>query len=94
MTRTFPKRELFIILLVAFAGLVVLPCLNAFAPEGSSLHVSSFTLSIYGKYLTYAVLAVLRVPFAGLIALFVAIECESPALAGMPSALKGAAVAE
>ena len=57
MTRTFPKRELFIIGLFVLIGLVVLPCLNAFAPPDSALHVSSFTLSVYGKYLTYAVLA-------------------------------------
>ncbi len=57
MTRTFPKRELLIISLLALLGLVVLPCLNAFTAPGSALHVSTFTLSLYGKYLTYAVLA-------------------------------------
>lgn len=57
MTRTFAKRELLIISLLALIGLVVLPGLNAFAPPGSALHISSFTLSLYGKYLTYAVLA-------------------------------------
>lgn len=57
MTRTFPKRELLIIGILALIGLVVLPCLNAFTPPGSALHISTFTLSLYGKYLTYAVLA-------------------------------------
>jgi len=57
MTRTFPKRELLIISLLALIGLVVLPGLNAFTPETSALHISTFTLSLYGKYLTYAVLA-------------------------------------
>lgn len=57
MTRTFPKRELLIISLLALIGLVVLPCLNAFTPTESMLHISTFTLSLYGKYLTYAVLA-------------------------------------
>jgi len=57
MTRTFPKSELLIIGILALIGLVVLPCLNAFAAPGSALHISSFTLSLYGKYLTYAVLA-------------------------------------
>ena len=57
MTRTFSKSELLIISLLALIGLVVLPCLNAFAIPGSALHISSFTLSLYGKYLTYAVLA-------------------------------------
>lgn len=57
MTRTFPNRELLIISLLALIGLVVLPVLNAFTPETSALHISTFTLSLYGKYLTYAVLA-------------------------------------
>jgi urea transport system permease protein len=45
----------------AFAGLLllfVLPCLNAFTTEGSPLHVSGFQLSLWGKYITYAVLAI------------------------------------
>jgi len=58
MTRLFPKRELFWLGLVAFVGLVVLPGLNAFVPADKPLHVSSFTLSVYGKYLCYAVLAI------------------------------------
>src|SRR6266850_4161011 len=57
MTRLFPKRELFWLGLVAFVGLVVLPGLNAFVPADKPLHVSAFTLSLYGKYLCYAVLA-------------------------------------
>lgn len=57
MTRIFPKRELFFISLAGLVGLVVLPCLNAFAPPDSFFYISPFTLSVYGKYLTYAVLA-------------------------------------
>lgn len=57
MTRTFPKRELMIIVVLALIGFVVMPCLNAFTAPGSALHVSTFALSLYGKYLTYAVLA-------------------------------------
>src|ERR1041385_2232438 len=57
MARTFGKREVLIVSLVTLVGLVVLPCLNAFTPPESALHVSSFTLSLYGKYLCYAVLA-------------------------------------
>jgi urea transport system permease protein len=57
MARTFPKRELLIIGLLALIGLVVLPGLNAFTAPESALHISTFTLSLYGKYLTYAVLA-------------------------------------
>lgn len=44
--------------LFAFALLVlVLPSLNAFVPEGSFLHFSGFQLSLWGKYIAYAVLA-------------------------------------
>ncbi|HLP75778.1 MAG TPA: urea ABC transporter permease subunit UrtC [Candidatus Paceibacterota bacterium] len=57
MAHPFKKRELWIIGIAAFIGLVLLPGLNAFVPEGNALHVSTFTLSLYGKYLTYAVLA-------------------------------------
>jgi urea transport system permease protein len=57
MSHPFKKRELWLVGIAAFIALVLLPCLNAFVPENSSLHVSSFTLSLYGKYLTYAVLA-------------------------------------
>jgi urea transport system permease protein len=57
MSPAFPKRECLIVGLLAFIGLVLLPCLNAFTAPDSALHVSTFTLSLYGKYLTYAVLA-------------------------------------
>ncbi|MFO1475193.1 MAG: urea ABC transporter permease subunit UrtC [Verrucomicrobiota bacterium] len=38
--------------------LVLLPALNAFTPETSFLHVSNFTINLYGKYLCYALLAI------------------------------------
>lgn len=57
MAGTFSKREVVGVSTAAFIGLILLPCLNAFAPPESALHVSSFSLSLYGKYLTYAVLA-------------------------------------
>ncbi|HOP97591.1 MAG TPA: hypothetical protein PLK78_09140 [Verrucomicrobiota bacterium] len=55
--RSFSGRELWVLGLAALIGLVVVPCLNAFVPPGHPLHVETFTLSVYGKYLTYAVLA-------------------------------------
>ncbi len=58
MTCGIPKKELILVIIAAFIGLVVLPCLNAFTPVGSAFHVSSFSLSVYGKYLCYAVLAI------------------------------------
>src|ERR1051325_9487595 len=57
MARKFTNRELLIVGLIAFIGLVILPCLNAFLAPTSPLYVNTFTLSLYGKYLTYAVLA-------------------------------------
>ncbi|MCG8550802.1 MAG: urea ABC transporter permease subunit UrtC [Desulfobacterales bacterium] len=45
-------------LLVALAGAMVLvPVLNLMVPETSFFHVSTFTMSLWGKYLTYAILA-------------------------------------
>jgi urea transport system permease protein len=46
---------------VAIAALfliVILPSLNAWAPAASAFHVSDFTINLYGKYLSYAVLAI------------------------------------
>lgn len=43
---------------LALVFIVVLPCLNAFMPAGSVLHVSDFTINLYGKYLCYAILAI------------------------------------
>ncbi len=57
MAATIPKRELWLVALLAFIGLVLLPCLNAFVPPENPFHIGTFTLSLYGKYLTYAVLA-------------------------------------
>ena len=45
------------IALLSVIGLVILPCLNAFVPPENLFHVSNFSINIYGKYLSYAVLA-------------------------------------
>jgi len=37
---------------------VVVPILNLAVPEGSPLHLSTYTVTLLGKYLTYALLAV------------------------------------
>src|SRR6266446_10127494 len=57
MKRILTKRELVVIGIIAFIGIVVLPCLNAFVPKDSFFHVTSFAMSLYGKYLCFAVLA-------------------------------------
>ena len=49
-------RERWAFLAAAVLLVVVLPALNAL-PQGSSLRVSDFTLNLFGKYLTYAILA-------------------------------------
>jgi urea transport system permease protein len=57
MTPAFPRRETWLIVIAAFIGIVLLPCLNAFVPATSFFHVTNFSINIYGKYLCYAVLA-------------------------------------
>ncbi len=49
-------RERWTFLAAAVVLVVVLPALNAL-PQGSPLRVSDFTLNLFGKYLTYAILA-------------------------------------
>jgi ABC-type branched-subunit amino acid transport system permease subunit len=58
VTSTFSRREIMALVVASLVGLVVLPALNAFLPADHPLHVSSFGLSVYGKYLCYAVLAI------------------------------------
>jgi urea transport system permease protein len=56
-----PKRrrlEFILVGIAAFIILVVMPCLNAFAEPGSALHISNFTINLWGKYLCYGILAI------------------------------------
>jgi len=41
----------------AFITLVLLPCLYVFVPEGSALHVSAYTVTLVGKIMCYAIVA-------------------------------------
>lgn len=50
------RKEWILFGLAAVLGLVVIPALNGL-PLGHPLHLTSFTLSVWGKYLCYAVLA-------------------------------------
>jgi len=50
------KRETAALLIVAFVLVVVLPLLNMLPPS-SPFHVPNFTLNLFGKFLTYAILA-------------------------------------
>nr|WP_321402847.1 urea ABC transporter permease subunit UrtC [uncultured Desulfobacter sp.] len=45
------------LLLALGAAMVLVPVLNLMVPETSFFHVSTFTMSLWGKYLTYAMLA-------------------------------------
>jgi urea transport system permease protein len=56
--RMFSKQELAGVGAAALLMILVLPCLNAFTAGGSWLHISDFTITIYGKYLCYAMLAI------------------------------------
>src|SRR5581483_524911 len=58
MRRTATKFEMWSVAIAAVVMVVILPCLNAFPSESSPLHVSNFTITLYGKYLCYAILAI------------------------------------
>jgi urea transport system permease protein len=67
-----PKRELLAAGALAFVFLFLMPALNAWAPENSLLHVSNFTINVWGKYLAYGILAIsvdLLWGFTGLLSL-------------------------
>jgi len=44
--------------LAAVLMTVVLPCCNAFTPADNVFHLSDFSINLYGKYLSYAILAI------------------------------------
>jgi urea transport system permease protein len=58
MRRTSTPIEKWCDVVVVLLLLVVLPGLNALTPAGSFLHVSDFSINLYGKYLCYAILAI------------------------------------
>lgn len=58
MNKAFSKNEGVAILALSVLAIVVVPCLNAFTPVGSFLHISDFSINQWGQYLTLAILAV------------------------------------
>lgn len=46
-----------VLLQVLFALLILVPVANLWVPEGSAFHVSTYTVTLLGKYLCYALLA-------------------------------------
>ena len=77
MSKAFPLTRLidrggaiFLVLLGAFA--IAIPVLNLLVPAGSALHVSTYLVALFGKYLCYALLALsidLIWGFAGILSL-------------------------
>ncbi|NBV85461.1 MAG: urea ABC transporter permease subunit UrtC [Verrucomicrobia bacterium] len=55
---THTRREIIVAAVLATILLVVLPALNAWVPPGSALHISNFTINVWGKYLAYGILAI------------------------------------
>src|SRR6056297_591773 len=58
LTRPLRERSTQLFLGVLFTALVVVTFLHLFMPQDSALHVSAFTVTLLGKYLCYALLAV------------------------------------
>lgn len=57
-SRRASRLEFWGVAAAAILAIVVLPALNAYTPATSPLHVSDFTINLYGKYFSYAILAV------------------------------------
>jgi len=56
ITRLLDKASTtFLVLLAAFA--IAIPILNLLVPPGSALHVSTYLVALFGKYICYAILA-------------------------------------
>jgi len=56
--KTIFNRSSQVFLGVLLIATLVVTVLNQFVPQGSALHVSTYTVTLLGKYLTYALLAV------------------------------------
>ena len=66
------RSALFLCLFAVLAGAVLLAVLNLAVPDGASLHVSTYVVSLAGKYLCFAILALaldLVWGFAGILSL-------------------------
>ena len=58
MAQGTSKAERWGIVVAAFVLVAGIPALNILTPPGSFLHVSDFSINLYGKYLCYAILAI------------------------------------
>ncbi|UYG05629.1 urea ABC transporter permease subunit UrtC [Halomonas sp. LR3S48] len=58
LLRPFGERSTLIFLGVLLAAMAVVTLLHVAVPAGHPLHVSAYTVNLFGKYLSYALLAV------------------------------------
>ncbi len=58
MRRYFTSFEAWGVLIAAIVAIVVMPCLNVCTAPDSALHVTDYSINLYGKYLCYAILAI------------------------------------
>src|SRR5882757_1356156 len=58
MQRKFKNLEIWVVMAVALLFIGIFASLNAYTAESSWLHVSNFSITVYGKYLCYAMLAI------------------------------------
>jgi len=56
--RILSDRKAAMILGILLVGAFLVPVLNLLVPEGSALHMPSYIVTLMGKYLTYALLAI------------------------------------
>ncbi|MGA8705809.1 MAG: urea ABC transporter permease subunit UrtC [Steroidobacteraceae bacterium] len=47
-----------IFLALLLAAMVLVPCLNLLVPQNSALHLSGYAVTLFGKYMSYAMLAI------------------------------------
>lgn len=58
MNNSFSRREIVLAGMLAAILIFLIPALNSFVPEGSALHVSNFSINLWGQYLCLAIVAV------------------------------------
>ncbi|QTP59306.1 urea ABC transporter permease subunit UrtC [Billgrantia antri] len=58
LMRPFGERSTLIFIAVLLAAMALVTLLHLAVPPGHSLHVSAYTVNLFGKYLSYALLAV------------------------------------
>jgi urea transport system permease protein len=58
MRRVATRSENWAVVIAAAVLILVVPCLNVLVPAGNFLHLSDFSINLYGKYLCYAILAI------------------------------------